>query len=111
MVNQLHSRDFAGIPYGVRKVVIVSVAVVQIVLISLGALVSHLTLNGAWSRGSPVAGRVLFATLFICSGVGALIATYRDWRYKKPFQRSRLFWAAMLLIPMAAFTYLLSVLP
>jgi hypothetical protein len=101
MVSQLHSRDFAGIPTGVRRLVIVSVALVQIVPISLGALVFHLTLNGAWSRGSPVAGRVLLATLLICSGFGTLIATYRDLRYKQPFQRSRLFLFCMGMIPVA----------
>jgi hypothetical protein len=84
MVHQLHGRDFAGVPTGVRKLVVIGVALVQVVPISLGALVFHLMLSGAWSRGSPVAGRVLFATLVICSGVGALIATYRDLRYKKP---------------------------
>lgn len=91
MVRQLRARDFAGPPGWVRKFTLASIAILQAAMIVFGG-----TLLAAARDGSPSV--VLGATMLICAGVGALIAVYRDWRHRQPFNRSPFFVAPIVLL-------------
>jgi hypothetical protein len=96
MVRQLRARDFTNPPGWVRKFILASIAILQVSMIVFGG-----TLLAAEPDGSPTV--VLGATMIICAGVGALIAVYRDWRYRQPFNGSPFFVAPLVLLILAQF--------
>lgn len=89
MVRQLRARDFVGPPGWVRKFVLASVAILYVAAIVFGGTLL--------ARGGPAAV-VPQGAAFICAGAGALIAVYRDWRYRQPFNESPLFVGAIVLV-------------
>jgi hypothetical protein len=91
MVRQLRARDFAGPPGWVRKFILASIVILQVAMIVFGG-----TLLAAEPTVSPA--NVRGATMLICAGAGALIAVYRDWRYRQPINRSPFFVAPIVLL-------------